>query len=161
MTQNSINTLNPVRQVVSAVTTARVTCATDIPVDDSIPEKTEGDEVLTLAITPISATSNLLIMISLNESQETGTGGTLALFQDAITNALAATQLNNMSPAGSMRGSTSLIHFMAAGTTSSTTFKIRCGPGAALGTVFVNGDVATRLYGGVASTTMTIFEFLT
>ena len=59
-----------------------------IPNDDTIPQKTEGDEVMTLAITPTSATNKLKIEIVAffaHSNSET----CAALFQDATANSLA------------------------------------------------------------------------
>jgi len=69
-------------------------------------------------------------------------------------NALASVVMRNDSV--DTMYSSSLTYRMAAGTTSSTTFKIRIGSNAS-GTIRLNG-VAGQLYGGVLSSTITIFE---
>jgi len=141
-------------QEVAANTTSRVTVSSGIPRDDTIPQNTEGVEVLTLAITPTSATNKLIIMFNTFGSQ-TGVGTpTSALFQDATANALAANTFNTV-PSANYFVNGSLIHVMTAGTTSSTTFKVRCGGG----TLYLNGNSTTRYYNGTASTTLTIREY--
>jgi hypothetical protein len=144
-------------QYVQTSTGARQDCSTVIPDDDTIPQKAEGDEVLTLAITPRSATNQLVIKFN--------TYGTLsssvawcALFQDAIDGALAATGLHTSAAETGFNGS--LSYKMAAGTTSATTFKIRVGPATALQHVYLNGNSAGRKLGGVANTTLEIWEIV-
>jgi hypothetical protein len=48
-------------QVVNAVTGSVSTGTTIIPADDTIPQITEGNEYMTLAVTPLSATNKLRI----------------------------------------------------------------------------------------------------
>lgn len=157
MTQNNINSKNPLIQIVNSNTTSLVTCSTAMPYDNTIPQNTEGTEVLTLAITPVYSTSKLEIVFS---SQGTGNGTptsvNVALFQDSTAGALAAAAYKLESPAEGRV--TFLRHIMTAGTTSSTTFKIRVGPNA--GTYYINGLTGgTRIFGGVASTRLTIKEY--
>ena len=78
----------------------------------------------------------------------------MALFQDSIANALAAT-MDTWSANWGQR--IDLIHYMSAGTTSSTTFKIRIG-GTNAATTTLNGASGSRYYGGVMSTNLTIWE---
>ena len=160
MTQNNINTRNPVVQVVSTSTSAVVTCNTTIPVDDTIPQNTEGTEVLTLAITPMK-TTNLLHIFFQGIANNNGTSNTVqvALFQDATANALTVIKGIEENPGAQLAGGPiSLLYIMAAGTTSATTFKIRVGPDTS--TCYINADSAgTRLFGGVAATNLTITEY--
>jgi len=158
---NIVDSLNPVIQIVYTSTSSLVDCSTAMPFDDTIPQNTEGDEVLTLAITPSRATNILHILFHGFALQSALAMTTqFALFQDATADALAASAScysgsNNADPGGD---EIILSHYMAAGTTSSTTFKIRVGPSA--NNSYVNGDDAgNRLYGGVANTILTITEF--
>ncbi|MCA9233290.1 MAG: hypothetical protein KDA57_21780, partial [Planctomycetales bacterium] len=76
------------------------------------------------------------------------------LFQDSTANALTA---NVISSTGNFYVyPLSLSHEMAAGTTSSTTFKLRAGP--ASGTMYVNGKSTTRMLGGVSAVRLRITE---
>lgn len=155
---NAVNSSNPVMQVLSTSTTAVVTCNTTIPADNSIPQQsTEGTEVFTLAITPKSTTSILVITFAgCITCDSTAVSVGIALFQDSTANALSAKHI----AIGTTESTTgTLQHIMTAGTTSSTTFKIKVGGNAS--TVYVNGNSAgTRLMGGVSSTTLTIVEYL-
>lgn len=156
MTQNAINAPNTLVQFVYTNTTSRVTCNTVTPYDDTIPQNTEGNEVLTLAITPTSANSTLEIYFSSNGSEALLASNTVALFQDSTADALSAKAFNQIPANGCM--TCSLLYKMTAGTTSATTFKIRIG--VSTSTYYVNGTAAGRKFGGVASTFLTIKEYI-
>jgi hypothetical protein len=81
----------------------------------------------------------------------------VALFQDAVANALAA--VGDIGAAGTAAQTISLSHYVTAGTTSATTFKVRVGVNA--GSLTFNGSAAaTRRYGGVAASSITITEIV-
>ena len=135
-------------------TGAYSTGTTQVPDDNTIPQNTEGVEFMTRAITPQATDNDLIITAHANWSHS-GTGMVvMSLFQDSTANALASVVMRNDSV--DTMYSSSLTYRMAAGTTSSTTFKIRIGSNAS-GTIRLNG-VAGQLYGGVLSSTITIFE---
>ena len=144
-------------QVVNTQTGAVATGTTIIPFDDTIPQNTEGDEYMTLAITPTVATNMLLIDIVVFASVTATPWIVVALFQDTTANALAAdATFNNLSTAGA---TISFRYKMLAGTTSLTTFKVRVGPSSAA-TVTFNGQSAARRFGGVAISGITISEIV-
>ena len=152
---NAINSKNHLVQTVYTSTAAKVTCATVLPYDDTIPQKTEGDEVLTLSITPKSATNILQIIFCGLQSFVTNNQYALqaALFQDDTDNALAAVGAETFNNAGYLN------HLMLAGTTSATTFKIRCGGDP--GDLQINATNAGALFfNGVASTVLIIREYI-
>ena len=125
--------------------------------DDTIPEKTEGDEYMTLAITPTSATNKLEIE-AWGLFGNTASGGNVfiaALFQDAITNALAATYDYQNGPNRSKH--LHIRHEMVAGGVAEITFKLRVGLDAA-GTTYFNGYNGGGYFGGVAASGMRIRE---
>jgi len=141
-------------QYVQNSTSALINISTIIPYDDTIPQITEGTEVLTVTITPTNITHTLVIKLSFN-----GAGGsdpTMALFQDATANALAAVCL----PVGILNAevNSSLSYKMTAGTIAATTFRMRVGVIA--NAILANGKSvgATRVYGGVSSTTIEVWE---
>ena len=144
-----------IAQVVNYQTGAVATGTTLIPFDDTIPQITEGNEYMTLAITPTSATNKLEIKVSATVMSTAAGWYTAALFQDATTNALAANY--TWYDAGSTGGMVSFIHYMTTGTTSSTTFRIRAGCHQA-GTMTFNGSAGARRMGGVNSSSITITE---
>lgn len=127
-----------------------------MPADNTIPQITEGAEIVTASITPKSATNRLVI-----EAECFGMVGsagtiTIALFQDTTVDALAAS--------GVGAGATTVVmprirHEMAAGTTSSTTFRMRVGPSSGAANFYINGDTSARLYGGVGATRIRVTEY--
>lgn len=147
---------------VQTVTTSSQTptsSATTIPADNTIPQNTEGTQLITLAITPKSASSILIIdfLCPLVGSSAGGTTMGFALFQDSTANALNA---GTVVPDSTSRGmSFSLRHVMTSGTTSSTTFKIRYGPGSGTQYILRSSD-NTLTYGAVPQYTLVISEVL-
>jgi len=152
---DTLETAGRVLQAVNVQTGAMSTGTTIVPLDDTIPQNTEGTEFMTLAITPRSATSKLRIDVVFHGGTSIAARMIMALFQDSTANALAATQLFVDSTNGG--GVLVMTHWMTAGTTSSTTFKVRAGPNAAA-TLTFNGSAAARLFGGVAASSITITE---
>lgn len=145
-----------VMQVVTTLNTAMTTGTTLIPGDDTIPQITEGTEIMTATITPTSASNYLDIQAIVN----VGNGGTstdlivAAIFQDATANALAC-GVNYF--AANVAGQVVVRHRMTAGTTSATTFRVRVG-GNNANTFTFNGSVGARLYGGVLVSSLTVTE---
>jgi hypothetical protein len=143
-------------QVVNTQTGAVITGTTQLPYDDTIPQSGEGVEVMTLAITPTSATNKLLIeVVSCVATSAGGDNCSSALFQDSTAGALAAK--GQYIGAANASCNLNYTHYMAAGTTSSTTFKVRVGVVDAA-TVTFNGRSTARFYGGVFSSSITITE---
>jgi hypothetical protein len=153
---NATKTAGQIVQVVNTQTGAVATGTTVIPSDDTIPQNTEGDEYMTLAITPTNASNILLIEVVISGAHTAAGGAHItALFQDSTSNALASTLTTQASASGV--SCTSFIHKMTAGTTSSTTFKVRAGPNSAVTYTF-NGSAGSRLLGGVIPSSITITE---
>lgn len=149
-------------QVVQTSTSAFLTITAIIPFDNTIPQQGEGTEIITLAITPTSATNRLYISFTAAASTigaaSTGTG-VGALFQDATADALASTFIDSTPAAAVSDVTTACFNFsMLAGTTSSTTFKIRGGVVGGDDTLWINGTAGAAVFGGVSSTTLTITE---
>jgi hypothetical protein len=146
---------NSVVQIVNTQTGAVATGTTTIPADDTIPQNTEGDEYMTLAITPTNASNKLLIEVCFQGSNSAANNTqVVALFQDSTANALTSGQMT-LTAANNMRQC--LTYYMTAGTTSATTFKVRAG-GVSAGTTTFNGSASARLYGGVFNSSITITE---
>lgn len=143
-------------QTVNVQYTTAGSSATTIPYDNTIPQISEGAEVTTLAITPASASNKLFIIVTSHVSSTVATNPAIvSLFQDASANAL--TSGAHYIPSVSSADTVVITHFMTAGTTSSTTFRLRVGMSS--NTVYWNRDdgSATRL-GGSFTTSITIME---
>lgn len=131
--------------------------ATAIPYDDTIPQITEGIEIMTQAITPVNASSTILIRVDLVYGVNApGTSVNAALFVDATANAVKAA---SSSAAGGVNTATlSFEYSVSATNTSVRTYRLRVGPGS--GTMYINGDSSARRFGGVSACTMTVQEIL-
>jgi hypothetical protein len=143
-------------QQVNTQTGAVATGTTIIPQDDTIPQNTEGDEYMTLSITPKNASNILFIQVDVLLSNSASNALSACLFQDSTANALASTIDFQTTATG-----VSLLSFnytMTAGTTSATTFKVRAG-GSGAGTTTFNGSGGARLHGGVLTSSITITEY--
>jgi len=150
---------NGLIQTVVNSTSARASINTIIPFDNSIPQITEGTEVLTATITPTNASNWLLITFNVQITAPSAASAVaLALFQDSTTNALSASQISGFGTTASNRTTGTLIYTMTSGTTSATTFRIRMGNSAGGGAFDVNGDLTNRLWGGVANTRLIVQE---
>lgn len=138
-------------------TGALQTGTTPLPTDDTIPQITEGNEYMTQAITPASAAHLLEIEAQAEVSHNANGNMTAALFQDATANALAAAYhfitVDTDAPI-------TLLHCMVAGTTSSTTFRLRAGSNG-VGTTTFNGAAGARLLGGVMNSYLNVREIMT
>jgi hypothetical protein len=150
--------VNGIVQIVNTQTGAVAQSTTVMPIDNTIPQITEGAEYMTLAITPKHADNLLLIQSIAQISVNTGTSMGMALFVGTTANALAA--IGGNFNGGSVNRGMSLTHHMVAGGTSELTFRIRIGSGASGTTAFNSGEaVGTRLFGGVCASSITITEY--
>lgn len=148
--------LGSVVQMVGTPYTDVATGTTIMPRDDTIPQNTEGTEFMTQAITPKSTTNKLVIEVLFQGGISIINDIIMALFQDSTANALAAADVFVDTAHG--RVNFTMRHIMAAGTTSSTTFKMRCGPVAA-GTVTMNGAASARNFGAITKSSIIITEY--
>lgn len=139
-----------VAQIQTGVNTSYETSSLDIPFDDTIPQNSEGYEVVTTTITPTNASSVLHIDCSISIRSSSGPLS-IALFRDSGADALGVITQND----GNVLTTVSGHWIISAGSTSETTFKIRAGGES--GSVFINGT-SGRLYGGVCECRLTVTE---
>lgn len=140
-------------------TTAVATGTTTIPNDDTIPQNTEGDQYMSQAITPKATTNELEIeVVILLSSSIAPAVMSVALFQDTTANAIAAVS-ETMSTNTLAPHTIKLKYNMPAGTTSSTTFKVRAGAHSA-GTTTFNGFNSTRMFGAITKSNIVIKEYI-
>lgn len=144
-------------QIAATNYSAVATGSTMIPNDDTIPQITEGNEFMTQIITPKSATNRLFIEAKISLAVSSNASRIAALFQDATANALAvqATYVGNFTDPVTLY----ITHDMVAGTTSSTTFRVRGGADVA-GTWTMNGQAGARKFGGVTLSSIKITEYM-
>ena len=136
-----------VLQVVHTESGAVATTTTVMPFDDTINTSSEGGEFFTLAITPANVSNKLIIQSVLHYSHSAGsTFCTANLYQDS-TAASISTIGTTMERTATDQTRINGLHYMTAGTTSATTFKIRAG-----------GNSGGRKGGGTLLSGMTIWE---
>lgn len=132
---------------------------TQIPADNTTPQITEGDQYMTVTLTPTSA-ANALHIEAL--AQLTNSGGTtnriiMALFQDAVANALATAAAQVL---GTRVQQLSLTYAMLANLAVSTTLRIRAG-GDGTGTTDFNGEGgATSFFNGTFTSYLRVREVM-
>lgn len=147
--------------VVQVVETDFVTSGTttaQIPTDDTIPQITEGLEIMTASITPKFATSTLYIDVTVNGAVNSAGGAfCAALFRDSTANALAAS--TKQSSDNDFLNQTTFRVKVPATAATATTFRVRVGPNSAI-TMTYNGNAGTRKFGGVMTSSIRILEVL-
>ncbi len=147
---------------VSATATSSLFSLSAIPDDNTIPQSSEGTEVLTLSHTPSSASNWLLVEAVSNISGNNTVGSTLAsVFKNSDTDAIGA---NRVVVGGNGSGNKDTIVTVAVapfltGTTTPFTFSLRCGGNT--GTVRLNGSADDGLarFGGKWYTWLKVTEY--
>tara|TARA_R110001599_G_scaffold45300_6_gene134044 strand:- start:2562 stop:3248 length:687 start_codon:yes stop_codon:yes gene_type:complete len=154
-TFQSLSGLQRVVQQVYATDATYASTTDTFPLDDTIPQNTEGAEAVTVAITPTSASNYLLVEAGgMFTNSSSTTCVVLALFQDSTADAIAAS--GHPVSSASNANSGSITHRMAAGTTSATTFKLRFAGQS--GTTYRNGTSSARLFGGRTNSWIMVTE---
>jgi hypothetical protein len=129
-----------------------------IPTDDTIPQITEGDQVISTTFTPKSTTNKLRVRFEANVvTNTTNQNATAALFLNSNSNALRAvtTYLAVVDQVGLL----SFTHEFVPATTSSITLSVRVGLSGS-GQLFLNGNHSQRIFGGINVTSLTIDEIV-
>lgn len=131
--------------------TANTAISTLIPSDTTIPQNTEGDEILSASITPRSNAAKVRITVTLTNTFSTNSNVacTTAIFRGTVANAIFAGMSiheNNTAPGGGV----SFSYIDSPSTTSSTTYTVRFGPDA--------GSVQLNYYHGSAAKCSLVLE---
>ena len=138
--------------------TANTSITATIPLDNTIPQNTEGTQILSQAYTMANTTNRLRIRVSgFIGGANNNTSGTVALFSSASANALAARCIK-CEQSGNDTTQFYLEHELVVGSVSARTYTVRVGKSS--GTIILNADGATALYGGVAAITMVLEEIV-
>lgn len=150
----------PAGSIIDSVTfpmAALVVGSTAIPHDDTIPQITEGVQIMTATYTPKKATSKLKITVTVNISMPSAGGGYvgIALFRDGIVNAIGASH----GIIGASQGQTrTFTVFDNANSTTSKTYSVRAGSETPSYPPSINGFNGSRYYGGAIVSSITIEE---
>lgn len=124
--------------------------------DDTTPQNTEGDEYMTVSITPKSSSNLLKIEVLLHFSVDAANYGIMALFQDSTADALSSAI--GYQGAGGLMGTIPITYWMTAGTVSSTTFKVRAGIQSS-GTFYVNRRSSANVLNDTVYSSITVTEY--
>lgn len=135
-------------QVVYAETATQTTTAAQIPDDNSIPQITEGEEVLTVSITPKNSNNLLYITTNINMSGGSATAAA-AIFRSDEANALLAMATPGLTMNPGIRET--------AGTTNAISISLRIGSGDMTNVEFNTGNNSDP-YGGVRKSSITVME---
>jgi hypothetical protein len=136
--------------------TGVITCSGTIPYDNSIPQNSEGTEILSGSFTPKSASSLLEMEIIVPATISATNMATIALFRDTTADALNAAF--ERFDSANMR-TIILKHYMSSWGTSASTLAVRGGGSA--GTLYANGNSSgTRVGGGVLTALLRVTEHL-
>jgi len=149
------STKNSIVQQVYTQDSAYATTSVAIPNDNIAPPQiTEGAEFMTRTITPTNSSNILKIDVVVYAATGGNQARTTTLFQDTTADALAtgANVLNNNSICP-----VSFTHYMVAGTTSETTFRVRGGSDSAIPYYF-NGVGGVGKYDGTLASSITVTE---
>jgi hypothetical protein len=127
--------------------TLTTTVGTAIPLDNSIPQGGEGEQIMERQIV-LSSAANVVGVESHVTMSSAGGRHSMAIFRDAVANAIAARTMTN-AVANTMHalGLSVLVQALV----SSPTFKVRVGANTA-DSVTVNGESGVQLYAGVVPT---------
>lgn len=132
--------------------------ATTIPLDNTIPQNTEGVAWPTeCTITPRSAVNRLRVVSQLNVENTANNNVGVAMFRDSGADAIATIQFNNNQSGARMPFG--LTKTVLAGSTSATTFKLRAG-GNTAGTTRFNSAGGGALYGGTLASFIEVTEVM-
>lgn len=134
-------------------------CSTGIPYDDTIPQITEGDEILSSSYSP-KYTNSIIRVTALVQgatSASTGVYATIALFVDATANALAVALQGQDQGVADNPVDIALHHEEVSASLTARTYRIRASANS--GTFHVNGNSSgSRKYGGVRKAWLVIEE---
>jgi hypothetical protein len=142
----------------SSITAFTITAASGgpqiIPLDNTVPQITEGVQVLSATITPKKVGNKIFGLISFNgDASAANLAMVAAVFKDGASLAFASTWSQDL--AGSSL--VSFDFFDQATTTSTITYTVRVGPATA-GTIWINRNNSSQLLGDTNFIRFTLLE---
>jgi hypothetical protein len=144
-------------QIVSVDYGNWVQSATIIPSDDTIPQITEGIELMTATITPVYANSRFWIQFTCAAMSSIAIYAIFTLFRNSVANALK-TEMRGIGATGHFQQPWTIQYLdVAQGSLTPIVYRIRYGPASA-GSIYVNGNNTSRQFGGNQLATITIME---
>jgi len=145
----------PVEAVYTAVYKANADLTPVIPLDDTIPQVSEGTQIATITFTPKAVTNKIQVEVS-GMGTLSATGNIVyAVFRDSSTSAISAGSIN-VGAANALTQIVLLDEFVA-GVTTPVTITLRVGP-SATNTLRMNGSTTGRFFGGVSGVSLSLTE---
>jgi hypothetical protein len=144
----------PIQTVLTRTSTLQ-SVTTTIPQDNTIPTSSEGTELtgLTTSFTPKKIGNIIIVTVNLFFGTSANVSAAAALFKNSDAAAIAAAgQISNITVSSMM-----FHHKETVTSLDAISFKVRMGPTSAA-TVYLNGVAGAQLFGGVASSSITIEE---
>lgn len=121
-----------------------------IPLDDTIPQITEGTQILSATITPKFQNSIMRVAAFVQAvSFASATFPTVAIFRTGQSNALRSAYVGNIA--------SPIMVEETPNTTSAITYTVRIGPSSAQA-IYLNGNTGTRIGGGSAAASLLVEE---
>jgi hypothetical protein len=150
-------------QLVYTTYTTTTSTTSNLPADQTIPQNTEGIEIMTRSITPVSASSTLKIDVQVVYSL-TGTGQAVAaLFVDSAADAVCVTS-SFQHNGSTLENVLTMTYYVASASTSARTYKVRVGPnvGGAADTMFINRETSAdqKSWGATNICSMSVLEII-
>jgi hypothetical protein len=146
----------PIASYQYAVYTANEDITTVIPLDDTIPQASEGTEVLSVTITPKQSTNRIVVSVSGFGSLFDVGHIVMALFVDSGPNAFAASAKYVSTP--DELENVNLVGEFIAGMTIPRTISLRVGADVT-NTLSLNGNTNGRFFGGSAGLSLSVTEY--
>lgn len=140
------------KQSVTTTNTAYGNTSAALVLDDTLPLTSETTSVGTVSIAPVSATSTLLITVTVPVYMASAGTAALGIYKDADTTPLRVVRSTINS---SYYGGLTLTHSMTSGGTSAITFDARVGGNLI---VYINGNNTTRIFGGSTAVIINVRE---
>ncbi len=134
--------------------TSNASLSTIMPIDDTIPQNTEGTEILSASLTPKSATSRIRVRFTGYCSPNSVTHTGAALFIDSGASAVQGAVVTHAGSSSPQQ--ISFEYEYVPGDASAHTYKVRVGP--ETGTMRMNGTSAGRYFGGISAATLVVQE---
>jgi len=146
-------------QCVRASLTTVATGTTTVPLDDTKPQKTEGDQYLTCSITPISAANCIQYWAEIPMTANGNVACAASLYIDSDSDPVETASVWFIAAqAGYITSPLVLRGFAETRGATSQTYKLRAGGNT--GTLTVNGSGGTRYYGGACETEIDLWEIM-
>ena len=147
-----------IAQEAKTESSAVATGTTNLPFDDTAPTSSEGDEYMTVAITPKSASSVLLIIAQAYfANSSSGQSNGMALWDKTAGTLIHA--ITEFSSTADMTMAPLIVATVSAASTSARTYAVRIGRNNA-GTITFNGNGSARKYSTTVKSSLRVLEIM-